>query len=287
MIKQEITSGVTPGVCSSDHPPWQKRFAAPIVRIGVVPVCAIRLAELLHALDGVLERRTPSYACFCGAHLCVCAARDSRVRQTLQEADFCLPDGVATTLGARLLGEKLPERLPGPSVMLEVCQHGLTRGYRHFFYGGAKGIPDRLAERLQDRFPGLRVAGTYSPPFRELTPEEDEAVIDTINHCNADIVWVGLGAPKQEIWARDHLGRLSAPLILTVGAAFDFNSGNKRRAPLWVRKMGFEWLFRMLTEGRQMFLRYAQVVPLFSAMILKQAVLRAVGMDETKSKEFG
>jgi N-acetylglucosaminyldiphosphoundecaprenol N-acetyl-beta-D-mannosaminyltransferase len=257
-----------------------------LVRIGDVPVCAIRLVDLLHVFDEVLAQRDPSYGCFCGAHLCVCAAQDNQVRRALQEADFCLPDGVATTLGARLLGERLPERLPGPSVMLEICRYGVARGYRHFFYGGAKGIPDRLSEKLRERFPGLQVAGTYSPPFRELTAEEDEAVVDMIERCDPDIVWVGLGAPKQEIWARTHRGRLSAPLILTVGAAFDFNSGSKKRAPPWVRQMGFEWLFRMLTEGRPMFLRYIRIVPLFIAMILKQAIWGVAGTAKDDGTRF-
>jgi N-acetylglucosaminyldiphosphoundecaprenol N-acetyl-beta-D-mannosaminyltransferase len=285
-IEQQITTNVTPRVCRGDHRPWQRQSAAHLVRIGVVPVCAIRLTELLQAFDEMLEQRNPSYACFCGAHLCVCAARDSRVRQALQEADFCLPDGVAATLGARLLGERLPERLPGPSVMLDICRHGLARGYRHFFYGGAEGIPDRLAEKLRERFPGLQVAGTYSPPFRELTVEEDEAVVERINRSDPDIVWVGLGAPKQELWAQSHRGRLSASLILTVGAAFDFNSGHKRRAPLWVRQMGFEWLFRMLTEGRPMFFRYARIVPMFTAMILKQAIWQVVSRSEGDGERF-
>jgi N-acetylglucosaminyldiphosphoundecaprenol N-acetyl-beta-D-mannosaminyltransferase len=257
-----------------DHRPWWMQSATPIVQIGVVPVCGIRLAELLQAFDEAIAQRKATYACFCEAHLCVCASRDRRVRQTLQEADFCLPDGVATTWGARLLGERLPARLTGPSVMLEVCRQGVARGYRHFFYGGAQGIPERLAERLCERFPGLQVAGTHSPPFRELTPEEDAEIVDMINRCDPDIVWVGLGAPKQEIWASDHLGKLSASLILPVGAAFDFHSGNRKRAPLWVRNLGFEWLYRMLTGGRPMFLRYARNQPLFTAMILKQALLR-------------
>jgi N-acetylglucosaminyldiphosphoundecaprenol N-acetyl-beta-D-mannosaminyltransferase len=259
-------------------------FAAPVVRIGVVPVCAIRLAALLRAFDEAVMQRKPSYACFCGAHLCVCAARDSRVRQALEEATFCVPDGVGATWGARLLGERLPERLTGPSVMLEFCQHGVARGYRHFFYGGAAGIPERLAEKLCERFPGLQVAGTYSPPFRKLTPQEDQEVVERINRCDPDIVWVGLGAPKQELWTRDHLGRLSAPLLLPVGAAFDFHSGNKKRAPLWIRNVGFEWLYRMLTEDKQTFLRYVRNQPVFAAMILKQAASRALRRNGAEGK---
>ncbi len=257
--------------------PWWTQSATHIVRIGVAPVCGLRLAEVLQAFDEMIAQRRSSYACFCEARLCVCAARDRRVRQALEEADFCLPDGVATTWGARLLGERLPERLTGPSVMLEVCRHGLAKGYRHFFYGGAPGIPERLSQRLCERFAGLQVVGTCSPPFRELTPGEDAGIVEMINRCDPDIVWVALGAPKQEVWTSNHLGRLSAPLILPVGAAFDFHSGNKKRAPLWIRNLGFEWLFRMLTEGRQVFLRYARNVPRFLAMILRQAAWRAVG----------
>jgi len=285
MFRKNITGSdrkyAVNGSCHRSAEPLRTR----VVHVGHVPICAIRLPELLRAFDDVLQQRTPSYACFCGAHLCVCAARDRRVRRVLQEADFCLPDGVAATLGARLLGERLPERMPGPSVMLDICEYGLSRGYRHFFYGGAEGVPGRLAQKLQERFPGLQVAGAYSPPFRELTTEEDEEVVSMINRSNPDIVWAGLGAPKQEMWARDHLGRLSSPLILAVGAAFDFNSGNKRRAPVWMRRMGLEWFFRMCTEGRQMFLRYAQIVPLFMMMILKQALLRRVGMEKNHGKQ--
>lgn len=273
----KTTSSIISGVGDRGHRPRPRGYATHIVRIGVVPVCGIRLTELLRVFADAIAQRKSSYVCFCGAHLCVCAARDRRVRQALEEAAFCLPDGVGATWGARLLGERLPERLPGPSVMLEVCQHGLARGYHHFFYGGAKGVPDRLSEKLRERFPGLQVAGTYSPPFRELTTEEDEDVVDMINSCDPDIVWVGLGAPKQEIWASNHVGRLSAPLILPVGAAFDFHSGNKKWAPFWIRKIGFEWLYRMFTGGRRVFLRYTRHQPVFVAMILKQAVLRVTG----------
>ncbi len=277
---QSVAHNCASTVQGDTYRAWRKQYVSHVVTIGSIPVCAMRLTELLRAFSEVIETRRPCYACFCEAHLCVCAARDIGVRNALQEATFCLPDGVATTWGARLLGERLPERLTGPSVMLEVCRDGLTKGYRHFFYGGAQGIPNRLAERLSERFPKLNVAGVYSPPFRELTAEEDHRVVEAINTAAPDIVWVGLGAPKQEIWANTHHGRLTAPLILPVGAAFDIHSGNRRWAPAWVRKIGFEWFYRMLTGGRQTFLRYARHQPLFIALILKQAALRLLGTNE-------
>jgi len=249
------------------------------IRIGVLHIHAISLPDLLNVFDETIRRKESAYACFCEAHLCVQAAKDSRVRHVLTEATFLLPDGVATTWGARLLGQRFPERLSGPSLMLVVCQHGVTRGYSHFFYGGAPEVADRLAQRLADRFPGLKVAGTYSPPFRELTCEEDANVVEMINGCNPDIVWVGLGAPKQEIWAHEHRRRLMAPLILPVGAAFDFHSGTRKWAPAWIRKIGLEWAYRMFTGGKRVFLRNARNESMFTVMILRQALLRLVGAD--------
>lgn len=250
----------------------------PTITIGVVQVHAISLADLLQAYDQMIGQREQGYTCFCEAHLCVRAARDPRVRGVLEGARYVLPDGVATTWGARMLGEKFPERLSGPSVMLELCRHGLDKGYRHFFYGGAAGVPDRLAERLKERFPGLNVVGTYSPPFRELSPEEDAELVELINCARPDIVWVGLGAPKQEVWANEHVNKLAAPLLLPVGAAFDFHSGTRKWAPRWIRTLGMEWVYRMCTGGRRVFIRNATNESLFTGMILRQAIRKRISI---------
>lgn len=250
------------------------------IQIGVVRVHAISLADLLEAFDRIIDQKEKSYACFCEAHLCVRASTNPSVRSAIEKATFVLPDGVATTWGARLLGERFPERLSGPSVMLEVCRDGLTRGYKHFFYGGAEGVPDQLAQRLIERFPGLKVVGTYSPPFRKLAPDEDARIVGMINRCEPDIVWVGLGAPKQEVWAHDHLDSLTAPLILPVGAAFDFHSGNRKWAPLWIRRIGMEWAYRMCTGGRRVFIRNAKNESLFTMIILRQVIRKWTGLEK-------
>jgi len=257
------------------------------IRIGLVPVHAMSLSELLAAFDRIIEEGSPSYACFYEANLCVQATRNPRVRRALEAARFVLPDGTATTWGARLLGQHFPERLSGPHIMLQLCQHGLEKGYAHFFYGGAKGVADALAARLLQSFPGLKVAGTHSPPFRTLTPQEDEEVVARINKCRPDIVWVGLGAPKQEMWVHEHLGRVAAPLMLPVGAAFDFHSGNKKWAPLWIRRMGFEWVYRMFTGGRRVFIRNTRSASLFTALIVRQAFLKLVGASRDFREEAG
>jgi len=171
-------------------------------------------------------------------------------------------------------------RVYGPDLMLALCEESKEKGYRHFFYGGAEGVADELAASLTERYPGLQVAGTYSPPFRPLTEDEDQQVVDLINRSGADIVWVGLGTPKQDFWVADHVGRLEAPVLLAVGAAFDFHSGRKRQAPRWMQRAGLEWLFRLLTEPRRLWYRYLVLNPLFIALVTLQLLgLRRYTLD--------
>jgi N-acetylglucosaminyldiphosphoundecaprenol N-acetyl-beta-D-mannosaminyltransferase len=242
------------------------------VRVGGALVDVVCASDALARFDAMIASGGRHYACFCEAHLCVQAARDARVRKALERASIVLPDGVASTWGARLLGRKLPDRLSGPRVMLDLCRHGVDKGYRHFFYGGAEGIAERLAERLTEAIPGLKVAGTCTPPFRTLSPEEESAFAAQIEQSHADILWVALGAPKQELWVADHAGKINVPLMLAVGAAFDFHSGNRKWAPPWIRKIGLEWVYRMLTGGKRVFIRNAKNESMFTFIILKQAI---------------
>lgn len=228
------------------------------MRKDYVAVHPLSRRDLLDAFDRVVATRDCSYACFCDAHLFIRAAREREARNALAGAGFVLADGIAVLLAARLLGTEIPERIPGPFLMRTLCEHGLQKGYKHFFYGSTEAVLARLVGELSGRLPGLRIVGTHSPPYRVLSPSEDAEITERINSCHPDIVWVALGAPKQEIWAHDHLGRLNAPLILPVGAAFDFLSGTVPRAPLWVQRMGMEWLYRAFTGGRRVFLRNAK-----------------------------
>lgn len=243
------------------------------VNIGGAPIACISKGKLLQYIERRIASRNHGYVCFCEAHLCVRATYEEDVRKCLSNAALVLADGVGMTVGARLLGKPVPERLPGPTVILDVCRYGMQHDIRHFFYGGADGVANALAAKLKARFPVLQVAGSYCPPFRPLTEEEDRQVVKLINESKADIVWVGLGAPKQEKWMYDHLGRIEAPLMMGVGAAFDFHSGNRKWAPVWIRKIGCEWLFRMFTGGNRVFWRYVKHHPLFVYVILKQKVL--------------
>jgi N-acetylglucosaminyldiphosphoundecaprenol N-acetyl-beta-D-mannosaminyltransferase len=191
---------------------------------------------------------------FATAHSLVEANRDPQLCAALN-ADVVEPDGVPLVWLARRRGAKA-ERVAGPDFLPALVQRGVPLGRSHFFFGGAPGVPEELVRRLQRAYPGVRIVGTLSPPFRALTPEEDEAFVAQINATKADYVWVGLGAPKQDLWVSTHRPRLEASALLAVGAAFDFHAGRKRRAPRPMQRTGTEWVFRLLTEPRRLAGRY-------------------------------
>jgi N-acetylglucosaminyldiphosphoundecaprenol N-acetyl-beta-D-mannosaminyltransferase len=170
----------------------------------------------------------------------------------------------------RRAGARWMERVYGPDLMLAICQRAAERGWTSYFYGGKNGIPERLAERLTARYPGLRVVGTMSPPFRSLTPEEDDAAVARINAAAPDLLWVGLSTPKQERWMAGHVGRVRAPVLVGVGAAFDIHAGTLRQAPPWMRKRGLEWFYRLYREPRRLAKRYLSNNPRFVLAIVRR-----------------
>jgi N-acetylglucosaminyldiphosphoundecaprenol N-acetyl-beta-D-mannosaminyltransferase len=183
------------------------------------------------------------------------ANRQPDLKDLLNSGDLVAPDGVPLVWLGRLRGHGMT-RTYGPDSMLAIIDRGREHGYTHYFYGGAPGVPELLKESLESRYPGIEVVGMYSPPFRQLTPEEDEAVVRRINDAKPDFVWIGLGSPKQDRWVADHRGRLDAGAVLAVGAAFDYNAGLLRTAPGWMQRSGLQWLFRLLTEPRRLWKRY-------------------------------
>ena len=165
-------------------------------------------------------------------------------------------------------------RVYGPELMTLFCAESAARGRRHFFYGGAPGVAEDLAKRFAEKFPGLIVAGKYCPPFRSLSQAEDDGIVSIINSSGADIVWVGLGAPKQERWMFEHRERLRAPVLVGVGAAFDFFTGRIAQAPLWMRENGLEWLSRLSKEPRRLWRRYLIQGSEFVLLVLLEALGR-------------
>jgi N-acetylglucosaminyldiphosphoundecaprenol N-acetyl-beta-D-mannosaminyltransferase len=202
-------------------------------------------------------------------HSVMMGRRNNMVRHAMAGAAMALPDGVGMIWAANMLGYSHKGRCTGPTLMLNLCDWGRQHRFRHFFYGGAEGVVEELVQRLQSAYPGLEVAGTCTPPFRELTPEEDGDVCRQINASAADIVWVGLGAPKQERWMAEHEDRLDVPVLIGVGAAFDYHSGRVKWAPAWVRGIGMEWAYRLIQEPRRLWRRNLDS-PLFLFHVLFQ-----------------
>ena len=252
----------------------------PRVNILGVGISAINMAMALETVEKWITERSPHYVCVTPVHSVMDCQRNPELRHIQNASGLSTPDGMPLVWLSRLKGFRHVERVYGPDLMLALCERSAAKGYRHFFYGGAEGVPEQLASVLQKRFPGLQVAGTFSPPFRPLTPDEDEQVVQIINKAAPDIVWVGLGSPKQEYWMAEHVGRLTAPVLIGVGAAFDFLTGRKPQAPRWMQRAGLEWLFRLLTEPRRLWRRYLINNPLFVALVVLQALgVRRYGLE--------
>lgn len=235
------------------------------VRVNVlgVGVSPITMAEAIAAVSGWIAQGQRHYICVTTAHGIMESQKDERLRQIHNQSGLTVPDGMPLVWLCRRAGYPATERIYGPTLLLALCQAGVARGYRHFFYGGAEGVAALLAQRLQKRFPGLQVCGAYSPPFRALSPHEDAEITALINAARPDIVWVGLGTPKQEWWMAGQLGRLEAAGLIGVGAAFDFHTQRVRQAPLWLQSHGLEWAFRLAQEPRRLWRRYLLGNPRF------------------------
>lgn len=234
-------------------------------------VSVVNMQRALEAVDEWIETRTQNYVCVTPAHSIMDCWQNPELRPIFNQSGMTTPDGMSIVWLLRAHGHSQVSRVYGPDLMLSVCNHSVQKGYRHFFYGGAPGVAEQLAKRLQTSIPGLQVVGTYSPPFRPLTQDEDRMVVELINQSQPDILWIGISSPKQDLWMSDHKSKLSAPVLIGVGAAFDFLSGNKKQAPVWIQQSGFEWLYRFINEPRRLWKRYA-LYPLFVILVTAQMI---------------
>lgn len=202
-----------------------------------------------------LEELKGDYICVSNVHTTVMAYRDKAYRRVQNGGAMALPDGQPLSIVSRKRGFSEARRVPGPDLMPAILDLSQKTGYRHYFYGSTEATLEALRAALLRRYPKLRIAGMYSPPFRELTEQEDEEIISHINESGADFVWVALGAPKQEWWMYEHRHKIKA-LMLGVGAAFDFTAGTTKRAPMWMQRLCLEWVFRILRDPKRMLPRY-------------------------------
>jgi N-acetylglucosaminyldiphosphoundecaprenol N-acetyl-beta-D-mannosaminyltransferase len=248
-----------------------------------VPIDFVSERTVLTTIEHWRRNRTTGYICVVNPWSIAMSFCDERMRAALMGSSTSVPDGVGVTLAARILKYGRCGRVPGPDLMLSICDLAREYGYRHFFYGGREGVAAGLAKRLQNALPGLRVVGAYCPPFRDLTEEETNAEIDRINRAEPDILWVGLGAPKQEKWMAEHWRQTRVTALIGVGAAFDFHSGSVKRAPIWMRKLSCEWLWRLAQEPRRLWPKNV-LNPLFIAAVLAQRVAMGYGEKEGRTR---
>jgi exopolysaccharide biosynthesis WecB/TagA/CpsF family protein len=245
-----------------------------------VRVNAVQIQEVAACMDEWIRDsgRCHSIAAT-SMHGIVEAQHDPAFKEILNCMDLVVPDGMPLVWLGRRRGHILPRRVYGPELLLAFCEKTNGLGYRHFFYGGEPGVAERLAESLKRRFPGMQVAGTFAPPFRRLSAEEDEEIVGMISHAVPDVLWVGLGVPKQERWMHEHRDRLRVPVQVGVGAAFDMLSGRRRQAPRWMREHGLEWLFRLFQEPRRLWRRYL----IYGWQFVAYAAAESLGLRDFKA----
>ena len=225
-------------------------------QIDGLPVSCIAADDVLAELArSIAAGETGHYVCVANSESMYHGQRDHGHGAFIRGADFNICDGIGVRLAGSVWGANVP-RITGPALMLLAAEFGVSRGWRHFFYGGAPGVPAELARRLTQHFPGLCVCGTYSPPFRDLTDGEREEAERLILEARPDIVWVGLGLPKQERWIASEVGRLPVPWMIGVGAAFNYHSGAEPWAPKFLRAAGLEWLHTLALQPRRRARRY-------------------------------
>jgi len=228
-----------------------------------VGISALNLDAAVAAVAGALERKAKGYICVTGVHGVSEAQLDPAFRAILNHSFLTTPDGMPMVWMGRWQGFREMTRVYGPDLMLRVCEYGQTRGWTHFLYGGAPGVVEALRSRLEHRFPGLRIAGTYTPPFRPLTAQEEQELAQRVQALKPDCFWVGLSTPKQEKFMAQYCPRLEATIFFGVGAAFDFHAGRMRQAPRWMQRSGLEWLFRLSCDPGRLWKRYLKNNPLF------------------------
>lgn len=215
----------------------------------------INMTETVDFINEHMDELRGDYICISNVHTTVMAYHDDKYRKVQNEAAMALPDGKPLSIVSKMRGFHGAERVPGPDLMPELFRLSEKKGYSHYFYGSTQDTLDKLQEAILKEYPKLNIAGMYSPPFRNLSSEEEQEIINTINETHADFIWVGLGAPKQEFWMAKHKGKVCG-LMLGVGAGFDFHAGTVKRAPRWMQECCLEWLHRLLQDPMRLLPRY-------------------------------
>jgi N-acetylglucosaminyldiphosphoundecaprenol N-acetyl-beta-D-mannosaminyltransferase len=235
-----------------------------------VGIHAVNIPQAVELIEAALRDRRKGYVCVTSVHGVMEAQRRPHFREVLDRALLVAPDGMPTVWVGRWQGFTQMDRVFGPDLMLEVCRRSVNSGHTHFLYGGKPGVVEALRRRLHLWFPGIRIVGTFTPPFRALSSDEESALQETFSQFSPDIVWVGLSTPKQEQFMAEYLSRLDCRVMIGVGAAFDFHTGGLKDAPAWMKEAGLQWLHRLCQEPSRLGKRYLVNNSAFLVHILLQ-----------------
>lgn len=227
----------------------------PTCNILGVNVAAINMEWLLQFTDKYIKDLAGDYACISNVHTTVMSMENPEYCAVQNGGILAVPDGGPLSTVGRKRGYKSMRRTTGPSYMEEIFKITVEKGYRHYFYGSTEETLEKIHTKLLENYPGIQIAGMYSPPFRPLNEEEDAAIVERINETMPDFVWIGLGAPKQEKWMVAHQGKING-FMVGVGAGFDYFAGNISRAPIWMQRMNMEWVYRLMQDPKRLFKRY-------------------------------
>jgi len=219
---------------------------------------ALTYDAMIETCDAWLqEKKSRSHHIACvNVNCCVEAYLNGKLKELFNKADIVGPDGMPFVYLIRRIYKKKCDRIYAPDVLLQLGKVAVQKGYSFYLYGGADGVAEDMKKYLENSFPGIHIAGTYAPPFRPLTPEEDARLCNEINTLQPDFIIVGLGSPKQDVWIQDHLDKIKGSVMIASGATFDFFSGRIKQAPLFIQKSGFEWLYRLLQDPKRLWKRY-------------------------------
>jgi N-acetylglucosaminyldiphosphoundecaprenol N-acetyl-beta-D-mannosaminyltransferase len=254
------------------RPNWPMPEIPHIQRANVlgVGVHALDMEEAVRRSEYLLASGGQGYVCVTGVHGVMESQSDPELRATLNRAFLCLPDGMPTVWVGRLQGHTQMRRVYGPDFMIEMCRRSQAFGYRHFLYGGAPGVAERLKAKLESRMPCLQIVGTFTPPYGPMSTQQQTELSALVQQSRADIFWVGLSTPNQERFMADFCGRLAVKLMVGVGAAFDINAGLRSDAPHWIKQCGLQWLHRLCQEPLRLGPRYLKHNPRFLLAICRQ-----------------
>jgi len=261
---------MTASAAESETPAWP-----PKVNVVGTPISTTTYDEVLALLDRRARDRAVVVA-VCNVHSVMTARRDAQLARALRTATIATPDGVPLVWALRAMGHRRQTRVYGPDLMRAALPYGVERGWRHYLYGGTPERLERLRSEVERIAPGAQIVGSHAPPFRPLTPAEEQREIEDIRNSQADLVWVGIGMPKQEKWMESVRARLPGVALLGVGAAFDLLSGTVPQAPAWMQRVGLEWLYRLRQEPRRLWRRYLINNPMYLVLLFGQLLTHGI-----------